>query len=99
MSAESNGANGEPRMTVPNGRDHSNGSNGGDGAVNVSLNEEQLAAVDGWRAANRIDSREQAVQELVRLGLLSEIARVYRMISGVRGDPDAESEDEIMTPQ
>ena len=99
MSAESNGANGEPRMTVPNGRDHSNGSIGGDGAVHVSLNEEQLAAVDGWRAANRIDSREHAIQELVRLGLLSEIARVYRMISGMRDDPDAASDDELMTPQ
>ncbi|MCG6113937.1 MAG: hypothetical protein MEQ84_01955 [Mesorhizobium sp.] len=59
----------------------------------ISLNNEQMAAVEGWRAANRIESREEAVQELVRIGLLSEIGRIYRIVAGIREDVDDPSED------
>jgi hypothetical protein len=74
-----------------NGSSHSatrNGFDERDHSVEVSLSEEQMAAVEGWRAANRIESRKKAVQELVRLGLLSEIARVYRMVAAARDDFD-----------
>lgn len=55
--------------------------------VSVVLTGEQAAAVEGWRVANNIASRPEAVRELVKLGLLSEIGRVYRMISG-RDEPE-----------
>ncbi|MGY6710532.1 MAG: hypothetical protein ACXIVF_19590 [Rhizobiaceae bacterium] len=97
MSANFEGMNGNARIAVPsdqpNGGDRHEVSNGRAQSVQVALNAEQLAAVEGWRAANRIDTREEAVQELVRIGLLSEIARIYRMVSGVREDPDDASED------
>jgi hypothetical protein len=56
--------------------------------VSVVLTGEQAAAVEGWRVANRIDSRPDAVRELVRIGLLSEIGRIYRMISGIQDDDE-----------
>lgn len=56
--------------------------------VEVTLTDEQFAAVEGWRAANRVRDRSDAVRELVRIGLLSEIARVYRMVASVRDDGD-----------
>lgn len=55
------------------------------GRIEVRLGAEQLAALDGWRAANGIDDRSEAVRELVRLGLLSEIAKVYQFVSRMRG--------------
>ncbi|NMG41857.1 hypothetical protein GRZ55_21735 [Chelativorans sp. ZYF759] len=63
--------------------------------LEISLEGEQLAAVDGWRFANRIDSREEALQELVRIGLLSEIGRVYRLVAGLGYDGEPEASDEI----
>jgi len=61
--------------------------------LEILLNNEQMAAVEGWRAANRIETREEAVQELVRIGLLSEIGRIYRIVAGIREDVDETSED------
>ncbi|MEM7055985.1 MAG: hypothetical protein AAF557_00215 [Pseudomonadota bacterium] len=46
--------------------------------IEVPLTEEELAAVVGWQKANDLASRETAVRQLVRLGLLSEIGRVFR---------------------
>ena len=46
--------------------------------IEVPLSEEELAAVEGWQKANDLASRETAVRQLVRLGLLSEIGRIYR---------------------
>jgi hypothetical protein len=57
--------------------------------VDVVLTGEQAAAVEGWRVANRIGSQPEAVKELVRIGLLSEIGRVYRMIAGNRDGEEA----------
>lgn len=66
------------------------------GSVVVPLNEEERAAVEGWRAANALETSADAVRELVRLGLLSEIARAYRSVTQPRiaeigGDGSAEN--------
>lgn len=53
-------------------------------AINVSLAGEELAAVEGWRAANLIASLPDAVRELVRIGLLSEIAKVHQLVEDIR---------------
>jgi len=88
VSAEYEGMNGGSRNFISHDafdeREH---------RLEVSLSEEQRAAVEGWRAANRIGSCEEAVKELVRIGLLSEIALIYRMVAGTRNDPDGQSED------
>ncbi len=60
----------------------------GDGWVKVSFSGELGEAVEGWRVANGLASRSDAVKELVRLGLLSEIAKVYGMVSGMRDEAD-----------
>ena len=52
-----------------------------------------MAAVEGWRAANRIETREEAVQERSGSALLSEIGRIYRIVAGIREDVDDEAED------
>ena len=67
------------------------GSNGSRRSIEVSLvlTGEQAAAVEGWRVANQIDSHPEAVKELVRIGLLSEIGRIYRMIAGSRDGDEA----------
>lgn len=46
--------------------------------VEVCLNRDELSAVEGWRQANDFMSREDAIRHLVRLGLLSEIGRIYK---------------------
>jgi hypothetical protein len=58
-------------------------------SVTVVLSGEQAAAVEGWRMAHRMDSQAEAVRELVRIGLLSEIGRIYRMIAGGRGSDES----------
>lgn len=62
---------------------HGRASNAND-AINVSLAGEELAAVEGWRAANLIASLPDAVRELVRIGLLSEIAKVHQLVEDIR---------------
>ncbi len=52
----------------------------------VRLNDEELAAVEGWRQANMFGSRAEALRELVRLGLLSEIGRIYRAAAECKRD-------------
>ncbi len=47
----------------------------------VNLTDEQLAAAEGWRLAHGITDQSEALAELVRLGLLSEIAKLYRLVS------------------
>jgi hypothetical protein len=64
------------------------GRNEGDGWVRVSFSGELGEAVEGWRAANGLATRSEAVTELVRLGLLSEIAKVYGMVTGMRDEAD-----------
>lgn len=52
--------------------------------VIVRLNYEQMAAAEGWRAAHGIADRAEALGELVRLGLLGEVAKIYRLVGGNR---------------
>jgi hypothetical protein len=49
--------------------------------VLVSLTDEQLAAAEGWRSAHGISEQSDALAELVRIGLLSEIAKIFRLVS------------------
>jgi hypothetical protein len=49
--------------------------------VAVTLNDEQMAAVEGWRLAHGFDDQSEALGELVRLALLGEIAKIYRLVS------------------
>ena len=56
----------------------------------VRLTEEEFAAIEGWRRANRFASRDEAMRELIRLGLLSEIGRIYRAVTRrQQGDGEA----------
>jgi len=52
--------------------------------VIVSLSDREMAALEGWRIANAMDSHADAVRQLVRRGLLEEIGRVYRSLRGER---------------
>ncbi len=45
--------------------------------IDVSLTDEEFTAVEGWRAANSLVSSHEAARELIQLGLLSEIRRIY----------------------
>jgi hypothetical protein len=40
--------------------------------LQVMLSEDELAAVDGWRFAQRMPSRAAAIRELLRRGLMTE---------------------------
>ena len=55
-----------------------------DSDILISLDSEELAAVEGWRQANKLSTKPQAIRELIRLGLLSEIAKVHKIVSGIR---------------
>lgn len=59
----------------------------------VALNDEQLAAVEGWRMAHGIASQSEALSELVRIGLLSEIAKIFRLVSHHRTSPGGQPGD------
>lgn len=48
--------------------------------VEVVLDDEELAAVEGWRQANLFATRADALRALVRLGLITEVARTYRTV-------------------
>lgn len=49
-----------------------------DDRIEIALKEEELAALEGWRAANQLPSREAAARHLIQLGLLSEIGKIYQ---------------------
>ena len=59
-----------------------------DCCFSVTLNEEELSAVDGWRRANNIPTTEGAIRELLRLGLLSELSRAYDVVKSIRNSVD-----------
>jgi len=48
--------------------------------LEVELDDDELAAIEGWRQANLFGSRADALRALVRLGLMSEIGRTYRSL-------------------
>ncbi|WP_155256472.1 hypothetical protein [Mesorhizobium loti] len=55
--------------------------------VLVKLTDEQMAAAEGWRSAHGISEASEALTELVRLGLLSEIAKIFRLVSDKTPQP------------
>lgn len=46
--------------------------------VVIILSDEEMAAVEGWRDARALSTKADAARQLIRLGLLNEIARIYR---------------------
>ncbi len=50
-------------------------------SVLAALGREQMAAAEGWRSAHGITDHAEAMGELIRLGLLSEVAKIYRLVS------------------
>lgn len=56
----------------------------------VTMNDELIAAVEGWRSAHGLSEQSEALGELVRLGLMSEIAKIYRLVADNR-PADAEA--------
>lgn len=50
-------------------------------SVLAALGREQMAAAEGWRSAHGITDQAEAMGELIRLGLLSEVAKIYRLVS------------------
>ena len=50
----------------------------------VNLTDEQMAAAEGWRLAHGIAESSEALGELIRLGLLSEVAKIYRLVADNR---------------
>lgn len=63
-------------------------------SVLVALNDEQMAAAEGWRSAHGIADQAEALGELIRLGLLSEIAKIYRLVSDNRMPANGRSRSE-----
>ena len=61
-------------------------------SIAIRLDQEEFAAIEGWRAANNCDTTNQAVRVLLRLGLLSEISKVYESVSTVREAVDQSGE-------
>lgn len=49
--------------------------------VLVKLTDEQMAAAEGWRSAHGIAEQSEAMTELIRIGLLSEIAKIFWLVS------------------
>ena len=56
--------------------------------LRLELDSEEFAAVEGWRVANNLPTTAHAVRELLRLGLLSEISKVFGVVSAVRESVD-----------
>lgn len=46
------------------------------------------SAVEGWRAANGLPSTGAALEALVRIGLLSEIAKSYQTVRSIQDSLD-----------
>lgn len=69
--------------------------------VLVKLTDEQLAAAEGWRSAHGIADQSDALAELVRIGLLSEIAKIYRLVSDktsqTTGQPEQTNQTTLVT--
>lgn len=74
-------------------QDFDTSPSGAPDTVVIDLDHEVLAALEGWRAAHSVESRSEAARQLVRIGLLSEIAKVQKLVEDIRasiktrGDP------------
>ena len=56
--------------------------------VSIPLSNEELAAIDGWRAANGYPSTRDAVKGLVEVGLLSELEKVHEFVTALQSQID-----------
>jgi hypothetical protein len=64
-------------------------------SLKISLDPELSEAVEAWRLANGMVSKADAGRELMRLGLLSEISKVYDMVVEMRSkNEQREAEDD-----
>ena len=59
----------------------------------VALPDELMAAVVGWREANELQTNADAISELVRLGLMSEISKVHQLVTAIRSAADLDSDE------
>lgn len=55
-----------------------------DVVVTLALPANIFSAVEGWRTSMQLASTEDALRELVRLGLLGEIAKSYETLNAVK---------------
>lgn len=65
----------------------------------VKLTDEQMAAAEGWRTAHGIAEQSEALTELIRIGLLSEIARVFRLVSDQTPKPVEQFSESAMSTE
>ena len=77
------------RSSSDNRRDYSHSGQSSERrhCVLVKLTDEQMAAAEGWRSAHGISEQSEALTELIRLGLLSEIAKIFRLVSDTTPAP------------
>lgn len=64
--------------------------------VLVSISDELIAAVEGWRSAHGLTDQSEALGELVRLGLMSEIAKIYRLVTEDRDADERPSDSDAV---
>lgn len=50
----------------------------------IELDAELVAAAVGWQKAQRIQTTNEALSELIRLGLLSEISHLHDLVASIR---------------
>ncbi|MBN9076134.1 MAG: hypothetical protein J0H84_07910 [Rhizobiales bacterium] len=65
--------------------------------VLVKLTDEQMAAAEGWRSAHGIAEQSEAMTELIRLGLLSEIAKIFWLVSDKTPEKVSQLADSAMS--
>ncbi len=61
--------------------------------VIVALNHEQMAAAEGWRVAHGFSDQAEALGELVRIALLNEVAKIYRLVADNRAPQASRKRD------
>ncbi|MEM7422753.1 MAG: hypothetical protein AAF334_03465 [Pseudomonadota bacterium] len=74
---------------MPDGRDRAQPIR-----VQVELGEEEVSAVEGWRRANGFSSFEIAARELIRMGLMTELSRSFRVHDRISSIMMAETDDD-----
>ena len=63
--------------------------------LSVYLPDDLMAAVVGWREANDLTTNADAVSELVRLGLLSEISKAHEFVVAIRSAAHIEQDGRL----
>ena len=70
--------------TNTNERDHS----GRTFTISVEVSPTELEAINGWKDANGAATVPEAVRELLRLGLLSELSNAHDLVTSLRESID-----------